>query len=96
VTLDEAGILEDREVLHESRQRHREGLREIADRCRTFAQPREHGAPRGIRERAEDDVEAARFMVNHLVKYSPARGLCQAFAQTCAAVPTGCTADRSA
>jgi hypothetical protein len=55
--LDQPGILEDAEVLHESGQRHRERIGEFADGALPAAQSCEHCAPRRIREGTEDDAE---------------------------------------
>jgi hypothetical protein len=69
VALDEPRVLEDVEMLDEARQRHAEGLRQLADRMISLAQPGEHRAARRIGQRAEQGVKPAggSGIVNHLV-----------------------------
>jgi hypothetical protein len=73
---EQAGALEDREVLHETGQRHRRALGECAHRRRTPGELLDDRAPRGIGEGGEDPVEdgcgwggaAGRgLIVNHMV-----------------------------
>lgn len=45
------------------------GLRQFADRSRTFAQLLEDGAPRGIGQSGEDYVEFCSFIFNHMVSF---------------------------
>jgi hypothetical protein len=65
VTLDQAGIVENAEVLDEPRQRHVERRGKLADRPRAVAQRREDRAARGIGQRTEHCVERACVIVNH-------------------------------
>jgi len=70
VTLDEARVLQDAEVLEEAGQRHVERFGQLAYRRVAFAQPDEHGAARRVGQRAEHRVESPQ-MVNHKVNYAP-------------------------
>jgi len=63
--LDQPGVLENAEVFQEARQRHRERIRELADRALALAQPREDRASGGIRQRAEDGTQRIWRIVNH-------------------------------
>lgn len=63
--LDQSGVLEDAEVLHESRERHRERIRELAHRTLALAQSREDRASGGIGQRAEDRPQRIVRIVNH-------------------------------
>jgi len=78
--LDEPCFLQNSEMLDEPRQRHIERLGQLADRALAVPEPSEHGAPRGIGERAEDCVEPRRRIVNHKVKYERTFYGCQATA----------------
>lgn len=66
--LDQAGILEDRQMLDDARQRHADRRGQLSDRALAMPQPEQDRAPRRIGERAEDRIEAARRIVNHKVK----------------------------
>lgn len=55
--LDQSGILEDAEVLHETRQRHRKRIRELAHGALALTQPREDRASGRVRQRAEDRAQ---------------------------------------
>ena len=76
-THDEPGIFQNTEMLDESRQRHRERLRELADRTFAALEPGEHGTARGIGEGAENRVEPAGRIVNHKVKCERQSKSCQ-------------------
>ena len=54
---DQSRVLKDAQVLHERRQRHREGCREFGHDGWGFRQPFHDGPARGIRESAEHGVE---------------------------------------
>jgi hypothetical protein len=69
---EESRALENCEVLHETGQRHRGILRELADRGGAVRQPFENHAARGVRQRREHPVEGrcagqGRLIVNHVV-----------------------------
>jgi hypothetical protein len=66
--LDEPRILQNAEMLDESRKRHAEWLGQLPDRAVAMPELGEHGTPRGIGERAEDRVEPLARIVNHKVK----------------------------
>lgn len=57
---DEPRILEDREMLDEAGERHPERLGQRADRTLAVTEPREHGAPGRVGQRAEHGVETGR------------------------------------
>lgn len=61
---NEAGSLEDAQVLAHRRQRHAERRRQFADGVLPALQPLEQLSPARVRQRAEDGVES---MVNHVV-----------------------------
>ena len=65
--LQQAGFLQDLEVLRDGGERHVERLREVRDPGLSQREPREDGAPRRIGERAERPVHAGGRIVNHLV-----------------------------
>jgi hypothetical protein len=75
---DEPGIFQNTEMLDESRQRHRERLRELADRTFAALELREHSTARGIGEGTENGVEPAGRIVNHKVKCERQLNGCQA------------------
>jgi hypothetical protein len=77
VALDESRFFEDVQVLDESGQRHAERIGKIADRALAVTQPREHRAPCRVGKRAEDRIEAAAVIVNHLVHFIRAGQGCQ-------------------
>ena len=54
---NQAGTLEDLQMLGHCRQRHRERRRELADGRGSLCQPRDHLASRPIRQRAEQVIE---------------------------------------
>ena len=56
LSLDEPRILQNAEMLDESRKRHAEWLGQLADRAVAMPELGEHGTPRGIGERAEDGI----------------------------------------
>src|SRR3954470_14724389 len=68
---DEAGLLEDADVLHHARQGHLEPLGEVRDRSIRASKLLENATPRGIRERGERGVERRTGMIYHSVKYAP-------------------------
>jgi hypothetical protein len=58
-------------MLHHGRQRHREGLCQLADgQGLACAQLRDERAPGGVGERGKGMVQSCRRIVNHMVKYS--------------------------
>jgi len=61
----EPGALENSQVLHEARQRHRRAARELADRRASRREALDDRAARRIGERREDGVEPGRQIVNH-------------------------------
>src|SRR4051812_38805892 len=65
---DDPGILEDAQVLHERRQRHRERFRKLGYDRRGDRQPFHDSATRGIREGAEYGVELV-VILRHVPKY---------------------------
>jgi hypothetical protein len=65
---DEAARLEHLKVLDNRRKRHRERLGELADRCRSTAQPLHDHPSTGVRERLEREIER-RTLLKHLLKY---------------------------
>ena len=65
---DKPGIFQNAQMLDESRQRHRERLRELADRAVAVLEPGEHSTARRIGEGAENRIEPAGRIVNHAVK----------------------------
>jgi len=74
---DQSGILENAEMLHESRQRHSERPGELTRRALAPPKPRQDGAPRGVGQRAEYGTERIAFIVNHSVQCRRAPGRCQ-------------------
>lgn len=67
-SLDEPRILQNAEMLDESRKRHAEWLGQLPDRAVAMPELGEHRTPRGIGERTEDSVEPGGRIVNHKVK----------------------------
>src|SRR5215813_14239163 len=68
---DEAALFEHVEMLRERWERHVEGARQLAHGGGAGAEPAQHGAPRGIAQRAKDPVEVwllVRHMPNHSEK----------------------------
>jgi hypothetical protein len=65
---EQPGPLEDRQVLGNGGQRHRERPRQFADRGIRSREPREDRPPRRVRQSRERRVERRRI-VNHTVKY---------------------------
>ncbi len=65
---DESGVLEDSQMLHQRRQRHREGRRELGHDGRGLRQPFDDGPASRIRDGAEDDVEVI-AIVRHTPNY---------------------------
>jgi hypothetical protein len=57
LSLDEPGVLQDAEMLHESGQRHAERLGQLSHGVLAPAKLRKDGASRRISKRAEDPVE---------------------------------------
>ena len=71
VAREEARILENVEMLHDRRQRHREWLRQFADRHAVLlVEVRQKRAAGRIGEGAESPVERSVLILNHRVKYS--------------------------
>src|SRR5262249_53049561 len=66
---DEARLFENVEMLRERRKRHVEGARQLAHGGGAGAEPAQHGAPRGIAQRAKDPVEL-RLLVRHMPNHS--------------------------
>jgi hypothetical protein len=64
---EEPGALENSQVLHETRERHRRTARELADRRASRCEALDDRAARRIGERREDGVEPGRQIVNHWV-----------------------------
>jgi len=64
----QAGIRQHVEVLHDRGQRHRERLRQLADRNTVLAlKPGQQCAPRRVRERGEGAVQGVIAILNHIV-----------------------------
>jgi len=76
--LDEPRIMQNPEMLDESRQRHAEWLGQLTHRALAVPELCEHGTPSGIGECAEDGVQPAARIVNHKVKYACGSAICQA------------------
>ncbi|MNT49055.1 hypothetical protein D3C72_1858810 [compost metagenome] len=55
------------QMLHHCRQRHGEGLGQLADRSRPATEPVDHGAARGIGQCLEHEVEIG-LLVKHDIK----------------------------
>jgi hypothetical protein len=78
---DEAAHLQHLKVLYHRRQRHRQRLREFADRGRSAAQPLDDDPSIGIGQRVKDAIHRLTLgaSVKHLLNYSgpqqPQRGL---------------------
>jgi hypothetical protein len=64
---DQPGVLEDAEVLHESRQGHRKRAGELGDRAAAAGEQAHHLPARGIGERGENGVEGFVLILNHTV-----------------------------
>jgi len=65
---DETGVGQHVEMLHDRRQRHRKGLRQLADRERVAAgQPRQQRPPGRIGKRRKGAVQDRIFILNHKV-----------------------------
>ena len=65
---DQAGIAQNVEVLHDRRQRHREGPRQLADGEAVLGvEAGEQRPPRGIGEGGEGAIERGNLTVNHIV-----------------------------
>jgi len=68
VVLNQAGAVKHAQVLGHCRQRHAEGLRQLAHRCFAQRQARQDGAACGVSERAKGGVESDRLRIlNHMV-----------------------------
>jgi hypothetical protein len=87
--LDQSGIHEDAEVLHENGQRHRKRIRELAHGALALTQPREDRASGRVRQRAEDRAERIACIVNHAVKCI--RGLTRLSTSRLAGLPLSMT-----
>ena len=70
--LDEAGVLEDGQVLDEARERHPERFGKLADGMFPALEAGQHAAPGGVGQCAEDGVEPRGLILNHLVQFRPA------------------------
>ena len=72
VGADEAARLEHVKVLYHRRQRHRQRLGELADRCRSVAQPLDDRPSMRIRQRVKDpiDVVSSGPTLKHLLNYT--------------------------
>ena len=68
LSLDQPCILQNAEMLDESRKRHAEWLGQVPDRAVAMPKPGEHGPARGIGKSAEHRVEPGCRIVNHKVK----------------------------
>jgi hypothetical protein len=65
---DQSGVRQHIEVLHDRGQRHRERLRQLADRqAFAIAKPRQKRAPGRIGQRGEGAVQIAFLILNHTV-----------------------------
>src|SRR6185312_16623065 len=64
---DDAGLLQDAQVLDHRRQRHVERPGQLADRRRTAGQPLDHGPPAAVAQCAEHPVELR--ILRHAPKY---------------------------
>jgi hypothetical protein len=67
VALDEPGVLEHAQVLHEPGQRHVVGRRELAYREIALAKRIEDAAPRRVRQGGEHGIERGALILNHQV-----------------------------
>ena len=65
-------------MLHEPRERHRKGARELGDGAAPRGERGYHLPARGIGERGEDGVERLVRILNHTVKYPSTALPCQA------------------
>jgi hypothetical protein len=72
-------VLEDLQVLHDRGERHVERLGQLADRRQPAAEPLDHRAPAGIRQRVEHTIERS-VSLKHLLDQRPRRPNSQAFA----------------
>ena len=77
VAFDETSFLKDVQMLDEAGERHAERVGQRADGLLTDAKAREHGAARGVGQRAEDAVETGACIVNHMVHFMRTGGTCQ-------------------
>jgi hypothetical protein len=73
----EAGTLEDAEMLRDGGQRHIERLCKLADRGVSLGQPCQYGPPGGVTQCTEDGIQFVGPIFNHLVKYNLTRRSCQ-------------------
>jgi len=65
---DQAGVRQHIEVLHDRGQRHRERLRQLADRkAFAIAEPRQQRAPGRIGKRGKGTVQNLLLILNHVV-----------------------------
>ena len=68
LALDETGVRQDVEMLHDRGQRHREGLRQLAHRQAFLVlKPRQQRAPRRIGKRRKSAIEPLVLILNHVV-----------------------------
>src|SRR5262249_56019248 len=77
---DRGGPVEHVEMLRERWERHVKGARQLAHGRGTGAEPAQHGAPRGIAQRAKDPVEV-RLLVRHVPNHTPTRYLGQCLSE---------------
>jgi hypothetical protein len=68
--LHESRPLQGLDVLRRRGERHPVWCRELANSLLALGEPLEHGAPRVVAERAEDEVESRVLMFNHDVEYT--------------------------
>ena len=64
---NQAGLLEDADVLDEAGERHAVRRRQLAYRSLAVAELRQHCTARGVGQGAEHGIEGQRPMVNHTV-----------------------------
>jgi hypothetical protein len=67
-------------MLRERGQRHVGGTRQLAHRGGAGAEPAQHGAPRGIAQRAKDPVEV-HLLVRHVPNHTSSRYLGQCLSE---------------
>src|SRR5262249_53560889 len=73
---DQAALFKNVEMLRERWERHVEGARQLAHGGGAGTEPAQHGAPRGIAQRAKDPVEM-HLLVRHMPNHSASRYLGQ-------------------
>ena len=71
--LQQAGLLQDADVLRDGGQRHGERGGDRRDRRVSIRDPGEDGPPRGVGQGEKHSIQRLGVMLNHLVEYSRAR-----------------------